>query len=225
MSQILLRCRIKTRRDISKGLFVCALVLEVSKREKNYLKFPDALKTSVSSRKNYFQYTLMSKRLAPSAINFLRGVIYLATPKPPPLLHKVIPPFKHHGDASNLLILEADQKSITIACESACMRAGDLSQTEFDDEFKIRAFVTAINMISEFKKQYEELEAAYVIFEPIIKLLKMNAYESYPKSVKKHARSVRKDLQSLADKKLEYIVREKKKPKALRLYEPRIEKV
>jgi len=105
------------------------------------------------------------------------------------------------------------------------MRASDLSRPELDDEFKLRAFVTAVNMTAEFKKQYEELEAAYVIFEPIIELLKMNACERYPKSVKKHAKKVRKDLQSLGNKKLEYIVREKKKPKALRLYEPRIEKV
>ncbi|XP_043273708.1 nucleolar protein 14 homolog [Venturia canescens] len=198
MSQILLRCRIKTRRDIAKGLFVCALMLE---------------------------YTLMSKRFSPAVINYLRGVIYLGTPKPPPLLHKTIPPFKSQGETSNLLILEAKQKSLAIDVESPCMRCSDLSQNEFDDDFRLRAFVTALNMTLEFKRQFEELEAVHAIFFPIIKLLQINDRSRYPKNVKKHVEKIRQELESLAEKKLEFIVREKKKPKALRLYEPRIERV
>lgn len=167
----------------------------------------------------------MSKRFSPAAINFLRGVIYLGTPKPPPLMHKIIPPFKYEGETSNLLILEVDQKSLAIDVESACMRWSDLSEKEFDDEFRLRAFVTALNMAVEFKKQLEQLEAVDAIFSPIRKLLQINERSRYPKNVKKHVVKIRRELESLEEKKLEFIVREKKKPKALRLYEPRIERV
>ena len=167
----------------------------------------------------------MAKRFSPSVINYLRGVIYLATPKPPPGVYKTIPPFKSNGDASNLLILQDNQEGLIIDETAANMKDIDLCQSGFDDEFKVRAFVTAVNMIAEFKKLYEEIDAAYLIFEPIVKLLKMQKLENYPKNIKKHTKKIRKDLQSLRNKKLEYMVAEQKKPKALRLYEPRIEKV
>ncbi|XP_076681466.1 nucleolar protein 14 homolog l(3)07882 isoform X1 [Andrena cerasifolii] len=198
MSQILLRCRVKNKVDISKGLFICTLVLE---------------------------YTVLSKRFAPSVINFLRGVIYVSTPKHLIQGIKMIPPFKAIGESSNLLVLEDDQTDLEIDPSGALMRASDLVHGESDDDFKIRALLTALNLSREFKNQLEELEAVYPIFEPILKLLKPNALDKYPPNARKHVKHLRKDLKGLRKKKLEHIVREKKKPKPLRLYEPRIERV
>ncbi|XP_046747875.1 nucleolar protein 14 [Diprion similis] len=198
MSQILTRCRVRSRSDISKGLFICTLVLE---------------------------YTLLSKRFSPSVINFLRGVIHMGTPKPSVQVIKTIPPFKCIGELSNLLIVDTDQSKMKIKPESNVMLASDLIENEIDDDFRVRTFITAVNLVSEFKTQLEELEAAYPIFEPIVKLLNMNKMSNYPENVKQHVRSILEDLNTLKDKKLEYITRDKKKPKALRLYEPRIETV
>ena len=198
MSQILLRCRVRNKVDISKGLFICTLVLE---------------------------YTVLSKRFAPSVINFLRGVIYVSTPKHLIQGIKMIPPFKAIGEFSNLLVLEDDQTDLEIDPSGALMRASDLIHGESDDDFKIRALLTALNLLREFKNQLEELEAVYPIFEPILKLLKPNALDKYPPNARKHVKQLRKDLKELKKKKLEHIVREKKKPKPLRLYEPRIERV
>ncbi|XP_033332945.2 nucleolar protein 14 homolog l(3)07882 [Megalopta genalis] len=199
MSQILLRCRIRNKIDIVKGLFICTLILE---------------------------YTVLSKRFPPSAINFLRGIIYLATPKHLIQGIKMIPPFKRNGESSNLLILDGDQTDLDIKPSNALMKASDLlEEGQLDDEFKIRALITAINMLREFKNHVEELEAVYSIFEPILKLLKANAFDKYPSNVKQHIKEFRKELKALRKKKLEYLVIQKKKPKPLRLYEPRIEPV
>ncbi|XP_076163740.1 nucleolar protein 14 homolog l(3)07882 [Ptiloglossa arizonensis] len=198
MSQILLRCHVKNKADISKGLFICTLVLE---------------------------YTLLSKRFAPSVINFLRGIIYISIPKHIIQGMKIIPPFKTIGELSNLLVLNEDQINLDIDPSNTVMKAVDLIYGELYDEFKIRSLLTAINLIREFKNQLEELEAVYSIFEPVLKLLKLNAFNKYPSTVKKHIKQLRKDLKELKNKKLEYIVLEKKKPKPLRLYEPRIETV
>ncbi|KAK0092627.1 hypothetical protein PV326_001004 [Microctonus aethiopoides] len=198
MSQILLRCRVKTKTDISRGLFIVTLMLE---------------------------YTVLSKRFLPSSINFLRGIIYLATIKPLPSLPKIVPPFKRVGNFSNLLILEESQKSLNIELVGAHMKAHDLSSNDIDENFKVRVVLTAINLLDEFKCQLEELEAVYSIFEPILKLLKMNSWKNYPKNVRNHVKQIRNNLEILSEKKLEYLIPEKKKPKALRLYEPRIEKV
>ncbi|KAK0182608.1 hypothetical protein PV327_000728 [Microctonus hyperodae] len=198
MSQILLRCRVKTKTDISRGLFIVTLMLE---------------------------YTVLSKRFLPSSINFLRGIIYLATIKPLPSLPKIVPPFKRVGNFSNLLILEESQKSLNIELVGAHMKAHDLSSNDIDDNFKVRVVLTAINLLDEFKCQLEELDAVYSIFEPIIKLLKMNSWKNYPKNVRNHVKQIRNNLEILSEKKLEYLIPEKKKPKALRLYEPKIVKV
>lgn len=149
----------------------------------------------------------------------------MSTPKPPVQVIKTIPPFKSVGELSNLLILDTDQTNIEINPKSNLMLATDLVANEIDDDFRVRTFVTAVNLIYEFKKQLEELEAAKSIFEPVIRLLNINQLVNYPENMKQHVRNISKNLSSLADKELEYITREKKKPKALRLYEPRIETV
>ncbi|CAK9823662.1 Nucleolar protein 14 homolog [Anthophora retusa] len=198
MSQILLRSRVKNKTDISKGLFICTLILE---------------------------YTVISKRFAPSVINFLRGIIYLSTPKHLIQGMKMIPPFKTIGEPSNLLVLDEDQTHLEIDPNNTLMKANDLVDESLDDEFRVTALLTAVNLLREFKTQLEELDAVYSIFEPILKLLNPNTFNKYPKNVKKHIKQLRKDLKELKNKKLKYIVFEKKKPKALRLYEPRIEVV
>ncbi|XP_034941033.1 nucleolar protein 14 homolog [Chelonus insularis] len=197
MSQILLRCQVKKKTDISKGLFVATLILE---------------------------YTLMSKRFSPSTINFLRGIIYLATVKPL-MLPKIVPPFKRSGQYSSLLILDKDQRNLKIDVNDIRMIASDLIEGDITDNFRIRAFVTALNLTNEFRDQLKELEAVYSIFEPIVKLLDINSVENYPENIRVHVNKIHEDLKKLADKKLKYLVREKKGPKALRLYEPKIEKV
>ncbi|XP_024936270.1 nucleolar protein 14 homolog isoform X2 [Cephus cinctus] len=198
MSQILTRCRVKSRSAISKGLFISTLVLE---------------------------YTLLSKRFAPSVINFLRGVICMATAKPPVQIIKTIPPFKSTGEFINLLIPEKEQTSLNINPKETRLNINDLLQDELNDEFRVKALLVAVNLLSEFRNQLEELEAVYSIFEPIVKLLKMNTWKRYPTNIKEHIQKIHKDLEELKNKRLEYMVLAKKKPKALRLYEPRIEKV
>ncbi|KAI4501174.1 hypothetical protein M0802_003547 [Mischocyttarus mexicanus] len=198
MSQILMTCRIKNRRDISRGLFICTLLLE---------------------------YTVLSKRFAPSVINFLRGIIFIATPKHLIKGIKVIPPFKQIGDSSNLLIIDQEETDVEMDLNKAVMKASDLINEDIDNDFKIRALSTSINLITEFKNQLQELDSVYSIFEPIMKLLKANTCDGYPSSLKKNIKQLFKEIVDLKSKKLEYIVREKKRPKPLRQYEPRIEKV
>lgn len=198
MSQILFRCQVKNKVDISKGLLICTLILE---------------------------YTVLSERFAPSVINFLRGIIYISTPKHLIQEIKMIPPFKKTGELSNLLILDEDQTNLNIDSINMLMKASDLVDGPLDDNFKIRALLTTINLLCEFKNHFEKFETVYSIFEPILKLLEANSFNKYPFKVKKRVERLRKELKELKNKKLEYLVVEKKKPKPLRLYEPRIETI
>lgn len=157
----------------------------------------------------------MSKRFAPSVINFLRGIIYAAITTD--VTKKILPPFK--ATYKDLIIEETDMK---IDTNGACMFASDLIDDEVNDEFRIRALLTAVNLVKDLKNQLQELQAAYSIFEPIIKSLKSCKFKKYPLNVRNHIKEIRRDLALLKNKKLEYIVLEKKKPKPLRMYEPKI---
>ncbi|XP_032678556.1 nucleolar protein 14 homolog [Odontomachus brunneus] len=192
MSQILLRSRIKTRSDVARGLFICTLILE---------------------------YAAFSKRFLPSAINFLRGIVYTATSDISVQKMKIIPPFKA---GRNFLVLDEKLTDMDIDPNGAHMMASDLILEEMDNGFKIRALLTAVNLIKEFKNQLQELEAVYSIFEPIHQLLKVNKFKTYPLNLKKHIKTLRKEIEVLQNAKLKYIVLEKKLPKPLRQYEPKI---
>lgn len=198
MSQILFQCRVKSKLDISKGLFVTTLILE---------------------------YTAFSTRFSPGAINFLRGLIYLSTVKTQSATRYVIPPFKRDGDFSNSLVLSESKASLKIQPTGAHMKIDDFISGSIDNEFKIRVFLSAVNILQAFKKQWEHLDAVYSIFEPIINLMKMNSYEKYPKNIQKHVKNVIKEFSTLKEKKLEYLARDAKKVKALKLYEPKFEVV
>ncbi|XP_033176901.1 nucleolar protein 14 homolog [Bombus impatiens] len=193
MSEILFRCRIKNKIDISKGLFICTLILE---------------------------YTVLSKRFAPCVINFLHAIIYVSSPKHLIQDIKTIPISKRIKHSENLLILDEDRSKLDVNPSSSYMKASDLIDGPLDDDFKIRVLLIAVNLLGEFKNHLEELEAVYSIFEPILKLLKSNSFDKYPPKVKKHIMQLRKDLEKLKNKKLKYIMVEKKKPKPLRLYGP-----
>lgn len=162
------------------------------------------------------QYTVLSKRFAPSAINFLRGIIYMTIPANLTQKIKIIPPFK---TACKALVIK---KAKNILDPNAHMFTSDLIHEDLDDKFKIRASLTAINLLAEFKNQLQELEAVYPIFEHIYQLLKLNKFKQYPLNVRNRIKELYKELEFLRNKKLEYIVLEKKRPKPLKTYEPKI---
>ncbi|KAJ8683005.1 hypothetical protein QAD02_018797 [Eretmocerus hayati] len=198
MSQILLRCKIKDKRDISKGLFICTLILE---------------------------YNLLSKRWSPSVINYLRGVIYVSMPKPFSKVIKVVPPFKSVGETSNMLVLEDNHKRSSADPLLLKMQVADFLPGEIDDDFRIRTFSTAVSLLCEFQQLWNEPEAAFSIFEPILVLLNHGSLKRYPKKIKEKVLVLVDDLKKLKERKLEYLAVEKKKPTGIKMYEPRIEAV
>ncbi|KAF7992349.1 hypothetical protein HCN44_001674 [Aphidius gifuensis] len=199
MSQILLRSKVKSKLDIAKGLFIATLMLE---------------------------FTVLSKRFSPAVINFLTGIIYLSTVKKESKnLRKTFSPFKSDNDFLNSLVLAESQVTLKIQPAEPHMRANDLIRGDIDNDFKLRAFLTAINLLNEFKNNFDEIDAVHEIFEPAINLMKMNNYKNYPKNIRQYIKKSINEFAELKNKKLNYLVKNKNKPKALKLYEPKIETV
>ncbi|XP_026494525.2 nucleolar protein 14 [Vanessa tameamea] len=195
MSDILTLARFTDAYSVSRGFFIVSLILE---------------------------YTVLSKRYVPAAVNFLRGVIFLCANTCVLNPVQVVPPFRLHKSAK-ILILERDCSKMTAERK---MAAKDLAATEIDDSLKIRCLLTAMLMLKEFFDNYIEIEALEAIFEPHIQLLRRVDLDLYPKKVSKKISEVLTYMkQTLEVKTYTQMSREKVKPKALRLYEPDIQDV
>lgn len=140
----------------------------------------------------------------------------MAIPKRIKLL-KIIHPFKH---TSNLLVVDARTRTNFFK-----MNCSDLLDTEIDNDFRVRSLATAVKMLQEFNRNFKEIPSRCEIFAVVYDYLKLLP-ETYPKAVLEEIKLLQKQLEEdRNNRKLEYIIMEKKKPKPLRLYEPNIQKV
>jgi nucleolar protein 14 len=106
------------------------------------------------------------------------------------------------------------------------MNLDDLRKTiPEDDSFKLRALHTAVKLLLEFCCHLENMSASYHIFKPVLTTLKRLDVENYPHFLQDDIKSFILKVEKMEKQKLQFLVMEKKKPKALRLYEPRVEEV
>jgi nucleolar protein 14 len=94
-----------------------------------------------------------------------------------------------------------------------------------DDSFKLRALHTAVKLLLEFCCHLENMSESYHIFKPVLTTLKQLDVGKYPCFLQEDIKSVISKVGKMEQQKLQFLVMEKKKPKALRLYEPRVEEV
>lgn len=197
MEQILWESRIRSRQDVATGLFIATLLLE---------------------------YSVLSKRFSPAVVNFLRGVLYLSVDKS---LHKSVtpvPPFKSKEEASGILVLSKDFKTEDFTNHK--MNLSDLLEDAvIDDNFRIRALWTSVKLLDAFQQNLEPLVSSYEIFKPVSQLINHLNTEQFPTDLKNAISNLHDKIEKMSGKKIYHLIFEKKKPKALRLYEPKIEQV
>lgn len=194
ISQILTHSRVATRSDISSGLFLVTILLE---------------------------YTQLSKRFLPAALNFLAGVLYLCIRKRSVHQMKVVPPFKSNGELSSLLVLK---KPTTFDGERR-LRATDLTNDSIDDSFKIRAFNTTILLVKHILSNLNNNCGLQFLAEPFSKYLDKIELKNYPDECKQNVSNLLKLIDTINSQPLTYLVPEMKRPKTLRQLEPKFERV
>lgn len=181
--------------SISRGIFLATLILE---------------------------YTVLSKRYVPAMVNFLRGIFYLSANTSILNPVQVVPPFRLHKD-EKVLNLERDCRKMAVNVK---MAAKDFVANVIDDDFKIRSLLTCVTVLKETFDNMNELEAQTFIFEPHITLLSRVDLEMYPNKVNSIITEILQRMkEALEVKTFVPLTREKKRPKALRLYEPDIQDV
>nr|CAD7201302.1 unnamed protein product [Timema douglasi] len=161
------------------------------------------------------RYTDLSKRFTPAAISFLHGLVQLA----------VLSPAKPKGRTANMLVLSRDMSGEEPP-DSSLMCSSDLTDgVPGDDHFKTRALHTTVKLLSEFLPQLDELPACYEVFKPVSCTLSRLDSSKYPPDIQKDIAGLVLNIAALESRKIQLLVVEKKKPRALRLYEPNIEEV
>lgn len=195
ISQILTHSRVKTRSDISSGLFLVTTILE---------------------------YTQLSRRYLPAAINFLAGVLFLSIKKRSVQPLKVVPPFKEHGELSSLLVLDEPTKFI----KEQRLIATDLIETDIDNDFKLRAFNTTLLLTNHLLSKLDDNNpGSKFLAQSFTNYLQKISFKYYPNEVKVNAVALKKTIQIIDDQELTYLVPELRKPKTLRQLEPKFERI
>ncbi|SPP80644.1 nucleolar protein 14 homolog [Drosophila guanche] len=196
MEHILARARVRTRQDIAMGLFVVAVALEFGSK---------------------------SKRFLPAVFNFLEGILYISIAKRDGDKLEVAPPFELNGPFSKLLAIAATPESKSL--EQQNLQAADLVNHTLTLDFKVRALDTTLCLIREALQLVGEHTGACYLAGPFIPLLARLRLKPYPEHVQQHHREATQLVQQLAEQKMKPVALAERKPKALRMLEPRFETV
>ncbi|XP_050310723.1 nucleolar protein 14 homolog [Anthonomus grandis grandis] len=166
------------------------------------------------------EYTALSKRFLPSTITFLSGILHMAIPKKSVKIIKVVPPFKPL--CTDLVLTETYNDSQP----PQKFNVANLLEQEFSDNFKVSCLHLTLKLLNEFRENLQELPSNVEIFADVDKYLGQISMEFYPDLVKREYKEFCDSFSKMkSERRLQHLVMEQKKPKALRLYEPKIEEV
>lgn len=196
ISHILSNAKVRTRRDISIGLLIITITLE---------------------------FTQLSKRFLPAAFNFFLGIIYLSIPKRPIEIIKIMPPFQSSGQYNSMLALIANKFVNDIPEKKLC--ANDLVKLEIDEHFKILAINTVFKLIKDAVDVISENVGVRYLADSVLKMMERLNLETYPSFVQINWNALEIVLMNSTNKTLHKLMPPIRKPKALRLMEPRIETI
>lgn len=167
------------------------------------------------------EYTALSKRYLPAVINYLSGLLHMMIPKIGVKLLKIPPPFK---PTSTLLVLLNNYSLESF--NSLKLNFADFSEEEITSEYQVRALYSVIKILQQFLEHYIILPSHVEIFEKATYFLEKIPLNNYPREVQNNANCLVEELRkSKIERRLQYLVLEASKPKALRLYEPKIQVV
>lgn len=196
ISQLLSRCQVRNRKDVTSGLFLVTTVLECVER---------------------------SKRFLPAALNFLNGVLYLCFRKRSITVVPVVPPFKSSPPLNNLLALDENTRNCGELDFS--LNSEDFVTEEVDDSFKLRALSATLELVSRVFQQMQETSAVHQLTIDFMRSLERIDEELLPVLLKVSLNETLNTVKALHLRPLLFLLAPEQKPKPLRLIEPKIEAV
>lgn len=200
IAQMLAETSVKHERDVAVGLFLCTLVLE---------------------------YVSLSKRFVPECVNFLHGLLFLASNKDPNKYAQVIPPFRPVGKFNDLLVVSKTNKKADVKM----LKMSKVLNVEMDidelrnDDFRLSVIKGCVALLSEFQTLYQELPSYREIFSPVIDMMDKLPVNKYPLTLQESIKDLQKTLKERSSKSRMQVSMPHSKPKPLKMFEPKIEEV
>ncbi|XP_059962702.1 nucleolar protein 14 [Mesoplodon densirostris] len=201
LSQLLTKCPIQSLQDVVKGLFVCCVFLD---------------------------YVSLSQRFIPELINFLVGILYIATPNKQSQGYTLVHPFRALGKNSELLLVSDEAAVATWHRRSLPLQwAGGLkAQTETEaNHTRLSCLAVCLALVQRCVTAYGALPSFHDIVQPLRALLMEHlAARSCPPELQELSRSILTEMEK-QPKQYWPLVCEKSKPVPLKLFTPRLVKV
>ncbi|XP_032109883.1 nucleolar protein 14 isoform X1 [Sapajus apella] len=201
LSQLLTKCPILSLQDAVKGLFACCLFLE---------------------------YVALSQRFIPELINFLLGILYIATPNKASQGSTLVHPFRALGKNSELLVVSDKEDAATWQPSRLSLRwASGLRVPTSTEANHIRLSCLAVGLalLKRCVLMYGALPSFHAIAAPLRALLVDHLAEcSHPRELQELCQSTLTEMDS--QKQLcRPLTCEKSRPVPLKLFTPRLVKV
>ncbi|XP_019818780.2 nucleolar protein 14 isoform X2 [Bos indicus] len=201
LSQLLTKCPVRSLQDAVKGLFVCCVFLD---------------------------YVALSQRFIPELINFLAGILHMATPNKQSQGYTLVHPFRALGKNSELLLVSDEEDMATWQRRSLPLQwAGGLkAQTETEaNHTRLSCLALCLALVRRCVLAYGTLPSFHDIARPLRALLTEHlATRCCPPTLQELSRSVLTEMEN-QPRHYRPLVCEKSKPVPLKLFTPRLVKV
>ncbi|KAL9983530.1 hypothetical protein ACROYT_G005716 [Oculina patagonica] len=198
LSQVLAQSPVRCMRDVFRGLFICDLFLE---------------------------YISLSKRLVPEAVNFLCGILFLASKKEGHTPQLVLP-FKSSSKWRDLLKLRSDSSFVTIKPLPLTKTLGESTEDKLaEDEMRVNSLSHCLSILNKFVDLYQDVPASFETFVPVKDHLQRIPSDLYPASVKELHSGLLTRISDLYNKSLtrKHLTLQARKPEAIKTFEPKFE--
>ncbi|XP_070228890.1 nucleolar protein 14 isoform X1 [Bos mutus] len=195
------QCPVRSLQDAVKGLFVCCVFLD---------------------------YVALSQRFIPELINFLAGILHMATPNKQSQGYTLVHPFRALGKNSELLLVSDEEDMATWQRRSLPLQwAGGLkAQTETEaNHTRLSCLAVCLALVRRCVLAYGALPSFHDIARPLRALLTEHlATRCCPPTLQELSRSVLTEMEN-QPRHYRPLVCEKSKPVPLKLFTPRLVKV
>lgn len=164
----------------------------------------------------------LSKKFMPSAMTFLSTIFYLGFKKS---AMEVTKPFTPLKESSSLLVLAKKFKGEF--SKTMSMKYSDLIAQEIDEEFKVRALISSLNLLNDFIELYgDHVGMRYLLDVPEKFLTRLNDEPSLPAEFKECITETLNSFKEIrVTKKFVYATPEIRIQPMIRMLEPRLETV
>ncbi|XP_023062572.1 nucleolar protein 14 [Piliocolobus tephrosceles] len=201
LSQLLTKCPVLSLQDVVKGLFVCCLFLE---------------------------YVALSQRFIPELINFLLGILYIATPNKASRGSTLVHPFRARGKNAELLVVSDREDVATWQQSSLSLRwaSGLRAPTPTEaNHIRLSCLAVGLALLKRCVLMYGSLPSFHAIMGPLRAVLTDHLADcSHPQELQELCQSTLTEMES--QKQLcRPLTCEKSKPVPLKLFTPRLVKV